>query len=280
MVDRRSAIGGQENQAEFGVVKREGTFLSEGLALKYGLFTPDREPTQGTGTILTFHGAATAGGRGRVLFEALQSRLAREGYSSFTFDTRGVGESEGQFVDSTLGKRVIDAQNSLDFLSQNEPAISENVILVGLSMGGHIAARLAGNDPERFRALVLVNPAAYAVEAEDKKLAPTMEFSDVIRREGSWRTSRAFGDIKNFPGQILFADSEFDDVIPGELKQEYYKAAASRDLMRHMQIVELRGIKHAFFTLDNQEAVVAREFLYKEIAAFAWRNFTRDNPGM
>lgn len=278
MVDQEPVNSGQENPLEFGVVKREGTFLSEGLALKYSLFTPDKEPTQGTGIILTLHGAATAGGRGRVLFESLQTRLAKEGYSSFTFDTRGVGESEGQFVDSTLEKRVVDAQSSLDFLTQNEPALSENVIIIGLSMGGHIAVRLAGNTPERFKALALVNPAAYAVEAEDKKLAPTTQFSDVIRRENSWRSSRAFEDIKNFRGQILFADSEFDDVIPGGLKQEYYKATTSRELMRHMQIVELRGIKHAFFTLDNPEAIAAREFLYEELVAFAWRNLTRDNP--
>lgn len=241
----------------------EGFFNSEGLSLKYSIVTPDTLPASPHAAALILHGASTAAGRGRVLFEELQRKLADIGFASFAYDTRGVGESEGEFYDSTLANRLVDAGNAYDFFVGNPYIDEQRLAVLGLSMGGHVAARLVGAHPERYKSLILINAAAYGPQAEDKRLKPYTEFTDAIRQNFNWQNSLAFGDLLRFRGPVMAVDSELDEVIPQDVKGRYRLSTAS--LERH---VVLPGIKHAFFSGTDDSAARAREQFYGEAASF------------
>lgn len=243
--------------------KIEGFFSSEGTPLRYCLISPDTLPNRPHAAVLLLHGASTAAGRGRILFEELQLKLAQAGFASFAFDTRGVGESEGDFHDSTLAKRSTDAKNAYSFLINNSFVDSQRLAVLGLSMGGHIAARLVGQHPKLYRALILANPAAYGPQAEDKRLKPYTEFTDAIGKNFNWNNSLAFEDLLKFKGPVLAVDSQLDDVIPPDVKERY--RLATTDLRKH---VILPGIKHVFFSGTDEASAKARELFYQEAATF------------
>ena len=212
---------------------------------------------------LLIHGATTAKGakgQGRVIFGEFQRLLGEEGFTSLAYDTRGVGESEGEFHNSTLTHRLADAENAYKFFTCNQFVDAGRIAVFGLSMGGHIAARLVGLHPEKFKEVVLVNAAAYGLQAEDKRLKPYSEFTDAIRQNYSWQNSLVFVDLLKFRGAVMTADSEFDDVVPQEVKDRYRLSIVQLD--RHLV---LPSVKHAFFFTIDQQPIEARNLLYKEM---------------
>src|SRR5208282_4030624 len=87
------------------------------------------------------------------LFVKTSRLLAREGVASLRLDFRGSGESEGDFQSMTLSREIKDAKAALDFL-RSQPGVNlERVGILGLSMGGYVAASVAAQDPS-LKALV------------------------------------------------------------------------------------------------------------------------------
>ena len=243
--------------------KTEGTFISDGLELKYTMYQPETKSDEPTPLLLMLHGASSQAGNGRVLFDELQRKMADIGYASFSYDTRGVGQSQGEYEDSTLTNRYQDAYNAVEFLMENGYAQDGNIVILGLSMAGHVVATMTDYNPLNYKAVILVNPAAYGADATDKKLKPSTEFTDTIRRPNSWTSSPAFVGIAEFEGPVMMADSEYDDVIEPGIKKNYILAI--QNLQKHVILPE---VKHAFFSSAQDSAKTARELLYEEIVKF------------
>lgn len=237
----------------------EGYFPSNNLQLKYTFCLPVSTQNEICPGVLLIHGATAARGKGRVIFRDLQQLLSQEGFASLAYDTRGVGESEGEFCESTLVNRLVDAENAQRFLMHNQSIDVKRLAALGLSMGGHIIARLVGLHPEQFKEVVLVNAAAYGPQAEDKKLKPYTEFTDTIRQNSNWQNSHAFVDLLKFRGIVVTADSECDEVIPQDVKDRYRLSIARLD-----RRITLPGIKHAFFSATDPLSIGARALLYNE----------------
>jgi len=81
--------------------------------------------------------------------------LPRAGYWTVAFDARGHGESDppGDPAAYEYSDLAADVRAVLDGLEV------ERAVLAGVSMGAHTAVRLALEEPERVRALVLITPA-------------------------------------------------------------------------------------------------------------------------
>jgi len=110
------------------------------------IHTPDRdEPSP---AILMLHGFTGNRMEPHFLFVKMARRLAAAGYTAMRFDFRGSGESQGNFWEMTVPGEIDDARAALTGLRRHPAVDPGRVILLGLSMGGAVAASVAGEDPE------------------------------------------------------------------------------------------------------------------------------------
>ncbi|WP_254764710.1 alpha/beta hydrolase family protein [Natrinema marinum] len=78
-------------------------------------------------------------------------RAVEEGYNAVRFDTRGCGDSDGEFADSTLEARLADLHGVVDYFDPDSYA------LFGSSFGGKVAFHAAATD-DRVRAVATRAP--------------------------------------------------------------------------------------------------------------------------
>lgn len=130
---------GEEVQFEEVNLKAD-TITLNGLFLK-----PKSEPK---GTVLFFHGSG--GNVSRYLF--MTQPLVAEGYQVFMIDFRGYGKSGGTPTHLNI---AADGQLVFDYLLSREDVPEDKLILFGASIGTQVATKLARNNAESVRALVL-----------------------------------------------------------------------------------------------------------------------------
>jgi len=144
--------------------------------------------------------------------------MSEKGIASLAFDFRGCGKSEGDFSQSTLADRLIDADSALSHFMAGTELKENQVFLWGSSMGGHIATRLCTMHPN-LAGIILQSAAAYGIEAESIPFGP--EFTDKLNEISSWHNSLAFSSLERFSGRKLVIYGENDDVIPHEIQDKY-----------------------------------------------------------
>lgn len=87
-------------------------------------------------------------------FLVLADHLTRQGFAVLRWDDRGVGESEGDYLDSSPGELTGDAIQAADWVAAHFPELP--LALVGHSQGTIVAARAASRRSEAVDAVVLL----------------------------------------------------------------------------------------------------------------------------
>lgn len=162
--------------------------------------------------MLLIHGA---GKSTKEKFIYLQEFLSTIGITSLAIDVRGVGESEGIFVESTLQNRIKDSVNGFTFLK--DFVDNSRIGVLGTSMGGFVAAELTTK--VSVRVAILCSSAAYNPQAESMLL--NKSFTDILHRPESWKNSHSFTALESFSGKVLVLYGDNDIVIPDAIKQRY-----------------------------------------------------------
>lgn len=116
-------------------------------------------------TVIFFHGFTGDRMESHWIFIKCARALAREGIGSLRFDFYGSGESEGEFVEATVQSEIADAHAAVRFLRQQKWVDSNRLGLCGLSLGGCVAACVAGT--VKAKALVLWSAVAYPAILQD-----------------------------------------------------------------------------------------------------------------
>lgn len=129
------------------------SFVNEGQKLIGVLHRPVEAYRDKIPAVVFFHGfTGTKVERHRIFVKAAEA-LAREGIAALRFDFRGSGDSEGDFEDMTLPGEISDARVSLDYVSGVPGVDGNNIGILGLSMGGAVAASVS--DDPRVRSVVM-----------------------------------------------------------------------------------------------------------------------------
>jgi alpha-beta hydrolase superfamily lysophospholipase len=181
--------------------------------------------------LLVLHGA----GQGSAeRYRAICTELAKQGISSTRFDFSGHGESSAHLPNS-LAKRLAEALHMLRHECGEQP-----LYILAASMSGEIAVRLADLLPDVVRGLVLIAPAVYAEEAWTVPFGP--DFSAVIRRDQSWRSSYALSVLGRKHPPVLLLTPLDDAVIPHAVTEAILEQGAAGGLISQL---ELRDTGHA-----------------------------------
>jgi alpha/beta superfamily hydrolase len=214
--------------------------------------------------VIFFHGFTGDRMESHWLFVKCARALAQAGFASLRFDFYGSGESEGEFRQATLHGEISDATAAVDYFRRCKGIDREKVALVGLSLGGAIAAVVA----PRVRAGALV---LWAALAHPKHLRDLAENKSTLiaggngnREFGSQEISPRFLDnihkvdplksIARFKRPTLIIHPEKDAYLPLSHPEDLLHAAGSAIKKK----VIIAGADHTFTSLAWEREVINR----------------------
>ncbi len=214
--------------------------------------------------VVFFHGFTGDRMESHWIFVKCARDLARAGIASLRFDFYGSGESDGEFREVTLQGEISDARAAVQFFRRQRGIDPEREGVLGLSLGGAIAASIAHDS--RARALVLwaalAHPSELRVLAETTtKLIPgrngAREYSG---HEVSPRFLHRIDDVEplksiaRFKGPTLVIHPEKDEFLPVSHPQDYFQAVGASDKEK----VIIPGADHTFTSLAWEGEVIKR----------------------
>lgn len=218
-------------------------------------------------TVLLFHGFTGDKLEPHRIFLKLSRRLAAGGTAVLRFDFSGSGESDGDFEEMTFSSEVREAEAIMDYALSLPATDGKNLGVVGLSLGGAVAATLAGRRPDTLRSLVLWAAADRGVL--EQGLSRGMEEKKHYRDNrgcydlgGLWLNGSFLEDLKKwdpsaqvqkFPGRVLIIHGSQDETVPMVTAHKYYEGLSGR---ADLEIIE--GAGHTFNRHDWEDQVLAK----------------------
>ena len=225
---------GRWNIKELAVQPTEHSFITpDGVRLHAWLF---RSNDANAPLLIWFHGNA-----GNITNRAeMAVELARRGVSTFLFDYRGFGKSEGQPTES---KVYVDALAAYDYVQTLAPP---KVVLYGESVGGPYAAYVA-KERKGSHAVILENSFSSLRDLGNALYAPlplgwtapfAMRTSDWLNEAGlpvlvmhgkrdqviPYRIGRKLYDDLRVPKELLTSENAGHSEIPALDAARYYDA--------------------------------------------------------
>ncbi len=241
-------------------------FQSGGEQVFGVLHLPAKTPAPG---VIMCHGFTGHKAESHRLFVAAARDFADHGILTLRFDFRGSGDSGGEFSEMTVSREIEDAKVALDYLAGRPEADPNRLGVLGLSLGGCVAACLAGRD-QRLRALVLWAASANPKRLSDR-LLPAIGDRKLLDMEG-WPIGRGLLDdlaaikpleeVARYVGSSLVIHGAKDETVPVAEASDYRLALGGRC---RLHLIE--GADHVFSSLAWKAEAIAlsRDFLVETL---------------
>jgi pimeloyl-ACP methyl ester carboxylesterase len=210
--------------------------------------------------VLLCHGFTGSKTESHWIFVKTARALARAGLAAYRFDFRGSGESDGEFRTMTIAREIGDARAALSHLASRAGVDPRRLGVLGLSLGGCVAANLAARDA-RVKSLVLWGAVAkvapwfrsarrrYArvrrgavVDLGGHALSPRF-FTGAARVEPLRALERC---RRRFPALVIHGGADL--AVPAAAADRYFETLQSRGHPTARLIV--KGADHTFSRLD------------------------------
>jgi uncharacterized protein len=214
--------------------------------------------------VVFLHGFTADRMESHWLFVKCSRALERAGIASLRFDFFGSGESEGEFREASLETELADAQDATGFLRREGGIDPERLGLVGLSLGGAVAALVAQS--VRARALVLwaaiahlpllrvlADSFARPIPGGDGDLEYAAHQVSPRFLEGAERLDPVRA-IAAFTGPTLIVHPEHDEYLPLTHPVDYFRASTAS--VKEKIIVSCAD--HTFTSLAWEAEVISR----------------------
>jgi pimeloyl-ACP methyl ester carboxylesterase len=197
------------------------------------------------------------------LFVTLSRELDSAGITAVAFDRAGHGESDGEFFDTRVSTDIADTLATLDDVASYEFVDSENLHLLGFSLGAVVASVVAAETHHRVRSLTLWSPAAvFADNARAGGLPgqphPTIvdgvyEFEGLRLGPGFLENARIFEPYERAAGyrgpvRILHGDQDF---IPVEYAERYVSVYGEA-----LKLTIVEGADHTWRSLWSRDLLI------------------------
>ena len=215
--------------------------------------------------VLMFHGLTGHKAEAHFMFVKCARKLAKKGFAVLRFDFRGSGDSEGEFKNMSLGEEISDAFKVIEFIKKQKNIDREKIGVLGLSMGGLVAANVCGNTKD-VKSLVLFSVVADFKALWDVRLAIKTGgklpkagldfgaflfgkklFKDVAKYHG-----KNLASMRKYSNPLLIVHGDKDAAVPVKDAYTYYKASKSKD----KKLMIIKGGDHVYSTLKNEKRVI------------------------
>jgi pimeloyl-ACP methyl ester carboxylesterase len=188
----------------------------------FGLYTPAQAPSTINRAVVLCHPWGQEYLRAHRSMRQLASMLSDEGYHTFRFDYFGTGDSFGDFREGDLAGWRSDIESAIEELCDSTGF--ERVTLLGLRLGGTLAAEVAVKSPQLVESLVLWDPivsgSEYMAELLEQPTRLEIERGRVQPRKNA---DGSGWEVRGFPlTEQLADDIETIDLVPlvGELPRK------------------------------------------------------------
>jgi len=212
--------------------------------------------------VAIYHGFTGTKVEPHRLFVKMARALMAAGIAAVRFDFRGSGDSEGDFADMTVSGEIADAIRVLDFLEEHEAVDAQRLGVLGLSMGGAVAASVAGKDT-RVKSLALWAAVAKfdVFETEEELLAQArkqgwVDLNGNMLKYSFYEDARQQKPLdwaRRFSGTALIVHGDADPTVPVAHADLYYDALAGT---KEKFIVP--GADHTFNSQKWETAVIEK----------------------
>ncbi|OVE86654.1 peptidase [Agrobacterium tumefaciens] len=204
---------------------------------------------------------------GMGIFEYVAARLADLGHSSLRIDFHGWGDRDGSIEGSSYSTQIDDCLAAMDFIATQPDLGNGEVILLGWSQGGLVAAAAAGrtNRPSgvalwaavgepkvSFPGLVGKNAYLYGLNSPEPTTLTLPWGASVTLGQPFFVEVSGFDpltELSQYAGPAFIAEGTVDDVIPHGTAKKF--AAAHRG----EHIVWEAAMDHAFNTSSGVETL-------------------------
>lgn len=234
----------------------------DGQRIAASMHLPDATPAPG---VVMCHGFTGQRMEAHFLFVKAARAMCRAGLNVLRFDFRGSGESEGRFRDMTISSEIADALAALDVMRAEPTVDGERIGLLGLSLGGLVAACAAARDSD-VTALVLWSAVADIQElVRDRWQMPTEPGPPGGRdyyEHGPHQIGADFvqdaltvnplEEVARFDRPVLVVHGDEDQSVPLEHARRYIDAVASHDA----RLFEVEGADHTYSTVALERTVI------------------------
>jgi len=226
--------------------------LNTGKGILRGMLHLPDTGTKHPGVIL-FHGFSGDRMEPGFMFVRFSRLLAKHNIASVRFDFLGSGESDGSFTDMTFSNEVEQASLIFDYFKNLDAVDEQNIILLGLSMGGALAGYLAGMRSSELKGLVLWAPAGEMrlfIEKREKQIengeitGDIMDISGLRLGEGfieDVRQLNIFEKTAGYTGDVLIVHGTGDTVVPVLVSEGYMQLFGKR-----AELVLVENADHTF----------------------------------
>ncbi len=139
------------------------------------------------------------------LFGTLSAELFESGFSSFRFDDRGIGQSQGE-EDATLQELAKDLVDIMDYLKSNHEDQITGLVLIGHNQGGLVAS-LAAKESDVSGLIFMASPFLRGDEIIKEQIRLISE-----RRDISEEVMQVNLDFQNRIFEVVRTGSDWDEV--------------------------------------------------------------------
>jgi dipeptidyl aminopeptidase/acylaminoacyl peptidase len=202
------------------------------------------------------------------LFVTLSRKLEKSGIASLRFDYRGCGDSSGDFVQTTVLGEVKDTCNAVDFLRKQPGIDKKRIGVLGLSLGGAVAAYAAGRR-KCVKALALWAPAADLMD-EEEQIKSEEEIKEVKKYKAVDYYGTLLGKdfieempkikpvnaVKKYSGATVILHGTNDMSVPLGHSLRYYNVLKRKKLHVERHLIE--DADHVFSSYEWEEKVLSK----------------------
>jgi alpha/beta superfamily hydrolase len=245
-------------------------FESEGLLIHGMLHLPAAVPKPPC--VVFLHGYTGNRMEDHCLFVKAARDICANGVACLRFDFRGSGESQGNFAEITVDGEIQDALRAIEYLGHLGSVNMNRLGLVGLGLGGSIAAAVAAK--RQVTSLALWAPSAmvdYMVERGGRIIRDPYawlpeNFKAAIKKTGrvdiggfmrgkayfeSLKSIDPLRDIARYDGPVLIVQGSEDEVTMPINSEYMYDHARGRRLL-----VVVDGADHTFSSVSWENQVI------------------------
>jgi len=248
------------------VFENEGEYIVGILHLPDGLGKGEKTAP----AVVMLHGFTGHKSEAHRLFVHVARALCNAGFIVLRFDFRGSGDSDGEFEDMTVLKEVSDASRAISFLLSFPYTDPERMGVIGLSMGGRVAAIIASRD-KRIKFIVLYSAALIPLRKKFLSLLKKedwkrLEEGEAISIGGGWYLRKPFFETLDSPTPLQILDKikvpvlmihgDSDEVIP--LKESIKGYEMLKKLNRKNELYIIKGGDHTFTEKKHTREVMEK----------------------